>query len=99
MRSAEIASDDEFLSAIHTIFDPSAAPLSRLVVALLVFSDDSFQTLLSDRSEQILRGGLDIICNPDSFVANSNKGLQQPAPLDQRNAGQIATLPAQQVED
>jgi hypothetical protein len=54
--------------------------------------------LLAHRSEQVLWRSLDIICNPDSLVANNNKGLQQAAPLDQRNARQIAILPAQQVE-
>ncbi len=40
MRSGEIAADDEFLSAIQTIFDPGAAPLTRFVVAVLLFSDE-----------------------------------------------------------
>src|SRR6266446_2989443 len=98
MWSWKITSDDELLSAIRAILNPGAASFTRLVVAVLLFSDDSFQTLLAHRSEQVLWRSLDIICNPDSLVANNNKGLQQAAPLDQRNAGQIAILPAQQVE-
>src|SRR5439155_19972001 len=34
-----------------------------------------------------------------SLVADDHKGLQQGAPLDHRNAGQITILPAQQIED
>src|SRR5437764_7458732 len=37
--SGKITADDELLPPIHAIFDPGAAPLSRLVVAVLLFSD------------------------------------------------------------
>ena len=53
MRSGEIAADDELLSTIHAILNPGAAALSRLVVAVLLFRDDSFETLLADGGEQV----------------------------------------------
>ena len=59
MRSGEIPADDELLSPIQTIFDPSAAPLFRLVVAFLLLSDDSLKTLLADRSEEVPWRSLD----------------------------------------
>jgi hypothetical protein len=61
VRSGEIATDDEFLSAIHAIFDPGAAPLARLVVAVLFFADDSFEPLLARRGQKVVWRRLDII--------------------------------------
>ena len=98
MRSGEIAVDDKFLSAIHAIFDPGAAPLARLVVAVLLFADDSFKALLADCSQQVPWCSFDVICNPDSLVLENKKTFQERSTFDQRKACQITLLPAQQIE-
>jgi hypothetical protein len=61
VRSGEIGTDDQFLSAIHAIFDPGAAPLGRLVVAVLLFADNSFEPLLAHRGQKVVWRLLDII--------------------------------------
>jgi hypothetical protein len=42
-----------FLPTIHTILDPGAASLSRLVVAVFSLPDDSFKPLLADRAKEV----------------------------------------------
>jgi hypothetical protein len=87
------------LSAIHAIFDPGAAPLARLVVAVLLFAADSFKALLADCSQQVPWRSLDVIRNPDSLVLDNKKTFQERSTFDQRKACQITLHPAQQIED
>src|SRR6266851_2109555 len=99
MWSWKITSDDELLSAIHAILNPGAASFTRLVVAVLLFRDDSFETLLADGGEQVGWRRFDVIRNPDSLVVDNKKSLQEHSTLDQRKTCQITILPTQQIED
>jgi len=47
--AGEISADDELLAQIHSMFDPGAGSLPRLVDAVSPFSDDSFESLLAHR--------------------------------------------------
>src|SRR5215469_2555028 len=97
--SGKIPTDDKLLATIYAILDPSAASFSRLVLAVLLLADDSFQPLLADRSEQIVWRSLDVIHNPDSLVLDNKEALQERSTIDQRKACEVTTLPAQQIEN
>ena len=49
MRSGEVTPDHELLPTIRAILDPSTASLSRLVVTVFLFPDDSLKPLLVHR--------------------------------------------------
>src|SRR5215472_11866238 len=91
VRSWKIPADDKLLPAIHAIFDPGAASLARLVVAVLLLADDSFQPLLADRGEQIVGRCLDVIHNPDSLVLENKETFQERSTLDQRKPCEVTT--------
>src|SRR5262249_22544596 len=99
MRSGEIPADDKLLSAIHAILDPGAASFSRLVVAVLLLADDSFQPLLADRGKQVVWRGFDVINNPDSLVLDNKEAFQERSTLDQRKPCEVPTFPTQQIEN
>src|SRR6266849_3617879 len=52
LEKKKITSDDELLSTINAILNPGAASFSRLVVAVLLFPDDSFKPLLAHLRQQ-----------------------------------------------
>src|SRR5262249_23932237 len=95
----KIPADDELLPTIHPILDPGAASFSRLVVAVLLFPDNSFKPLLADRGKQIVWHRLDVIYNPDSLVLGNKEAFQERSTLDQRKPGEVMTLPAQQIKN
>jgi hypothetical protein len=55
-----VASDDQFLAAIHTRFDPCTG---ALVEAVFSFSDDAFEPLLTNCVEHVRRRCFDVIGN------------------------------------
>jgi hypothetical protein len=64
--SGRKSADHQFLSAIHSIFDPCAAPFPWLVEAVLSLSNDPLEALLANRVEHVRRGWLNIIRNANS---------------------------------
>ncbi|SRR6266566_1483919 len=98
-RTRNVSAYDELLAPIYAVLYPRAGSFSSFVKAVLAFPDDTFQLLLPDSGEHVIRRNLELFRDADVGRTYLQKRFHQLTAFAQRQSRKVAVVTDKEVEN